>query len=71
MSGSYSALRTKYAQLQTYINKNVVTLSGDNVFTGDVEFVQPLTINQLEVIGSTEFLYTPHCSAVPDLAQDL
>ena len=71
MSGSYKSLLTRFAQLQTFVAKNAVTLSGDNVFTGNVEFVQPLTINELEVIGSTEFLFTPHCSAVPDLARDL
>ena len=71
MSGSYKSLLTKFQQLQTFVNKNAVTLSGDNVFTGDVEFVQPLTINNLEVIGDTTFLFTPRCSAVPDLAQDL
>ena len=71
MSGSYKSILTKFAQLQTFVSKNAVTLAGDNVFLGNVEFVQPLTINELEVIGSTEFLFTPHCSAVPDLARDL
>ena len=71
MSGSYASLKTKFAQLQTYVATNAVTLTGDNTFTGDVEFVQPLTVNDLEVIGDTEFLFTPRCSAVPDLARDL
>jgi hypothetical protein len=70
MSGSYSALRTKYAQLQTFVAQNAVTLTGDNVFTGNVEFVNPLTVNDLEVIGDKTFAFTPRCSAIPDLAQD-
>ena len=44
MSGSYKSLLTKFSQLQTYINKNAVTLTGDNTFTGDNSFTQPLTI---------------------------
>ena len=71
MSGSYKSILTKFQQLQTFVSKNAVTLTGDNVFTGNVEFVQPLTVNDLEVIGDTEFLFTPRCSAIPDLAQDL
>ena len=71
MSGSYKSLLTRFAQLQTYVAKNAVTLAGDNVFTGNVEFVQPFTINELEVIGSTEFLFTPHCNQFPVLAQNL
>ena len=53
MSGSYKSLLTKFAQLQTFVSKNAVTLTGDNLFTGDVEFVQPLNINDLIVLGQT------------------
>ena len=71
MSGSYKSLLTKFQQLQTYVAKNAVTLTGDNVFTGDVEFVQALNINDSNVLGQTTFTFTPKCSETPDLAQDL
>ena len=67
MSGSYKSLLTKFALLQTYVAKNAVTLRGDNVFTGDVEFVQPLNINDLNVLGQTTFTFTPKCIEAPGL----
>jgi hypothetical protein len=70
MSGSYNTLRTKYEQLSTYVNKNAVTRDGNNVFTGAVTFTEPLTIQDLEVIGQTSFTNTPHCNQFPILAQD-
>ena len=71
MSGSYSALKTKFAQLQTYVNQNLITSTGDNTFTGDVTFTQPLTVQNIEVLGQTTFTNTPHCNQFPVLAQDL
>ena len=71
MSGSYKSLLTKFQQLQTYVNKNAVTRSGDNVFTGAVTFTEPLYIGDLDVIGDTSFTFTPHCNQPPVLAQDL
>jgi len=71
MSGSYTTLKTKFAQLQTYVAQNLITSSGDNTFTGDVTFTQPLTVQDLEVLGGTTFTNTPHCNQAPVLAQDL
>jgi hypothetical protein len=71
MSGSYKSLLTKFQQLQTYVAKNLITSTGNNTFTGDVTFTQPLTVQDLEVIGSTTFENTPHCNQFPVLAQDL
>jgi hypothetical protein len=71
MSGSYTSLKTKFAQLQTYVAKNAITSSGNNTFTGSVSFTKPVTVQDLEVIGQTTFTNTPHCSQAPLFAQDL